>query len=1002
MEGFNSHLNMEQMNKALISLSEMYNKAAADGRPAPNEAEFRAYHLISLMASHGKFKGDQQAFLSMLQALRPEVRGAPMVQWALNVRAAFVAGNFVKFFNLVEEAAYLPACAAHTFFPAIRARALRTLSETLAPTSTRPVAVEVSWLEHVLRLDSEEEVVVLAASHGFTETSIISENDGTESQLAVLFVKGQYIDPPPPLMKKPSAWITSKAPGLRSVCVTSPASRPLTPEEISVLAEERRKQEEIRKEAVTAARAAATAAAQRRLEQAQAEAAQREAIAQAALRKQQLEVQAQHQAEQTRLETIRRAEEEAHRQRELALAADARRKAEEEAERLRKDAAERAAAEAARRAAAEAEARRIEAERRRRAAEEAERRRRIEEERRKAEELRRKVEALRVKVFERRYFEKWVTQMRRLVTERRRRERIAASLKACRVGIVPLQPEEVSAAEEALGGLGLGKDESSFQQGTVPTQHAEHDVERGALDLAPLLAPLLAQRNPETRSFIWKGAVLASNQESNMPTSNGTLTSHLLRWLHLQLSCGRIAASAAMGSVYVDGPIEIELRHGNSNNNGGSGGSLKSSAAASLMTCVSVSPPSQKISSAGKALAGASGIIIAAADGENTAMKTISELTAVLPPAAPALPVLLVATSDDQAQIWRTTWQTHCPHYPSHAISVVSANNNSSTGMVYSRTQLVQGLRWLGARSPIQPVLSVARLEDATRDALIAGMVAGSTLNSHSNSLNAAIEVVRSFVQASGASSEAAWQWPPPELSEGSLKGWYTKTTQTALLSALEDCRTSAVPSSEDSSVQQFLKIGQLAAIQQPLVMPASVHAEFCAELERRKQEARAAVVHMSKNAEQGVVVVGFISNGSGESPTRQQKRKWRHSPEGGPRDSPSDAGANSTRFRQTLVLLEQSLAAERSNERQFDQELEKAAGELGLKTTSATAVLENESAAAIEEDKIQEKTRDQNNGGGGSSQLRALQELNAELEKERKASRSLWQRMRATTSLLF
>lgn len=31
------------------------------------EAEFRAYHLLSLMGQHGKFKGDQQAFLSMLQ-----------------------------------------------------------------------------------------------------------------------------------------------------------------------------------------------------------------------------------------------------------------------------------------------------------------------------------------------------------------------------------------------------------------------------------------------------------------------------------------------------------------------------------------------------------------------------------------------------------------------------------------------------------------------------------------------------------------------------------------------------------------------------------------------------------------------------------------------------------------------------------------------------------------------------------------------------------------------
>lgn len=104
--------------QALISLNDMYNKLAAAGRPAQHgesgvrarfgscpacadatvnwcdtdhacsvalacngvnvlaprphflliaEAEFRAYHLLSLMGQHGKFKGDQQAFLSMLQ-----------------------------------------------------------------------------------------------------------------------------------------------------------------------------------------------------------------------------------------------------------------------------------------------------------------------------------------------------------------------------------------------------------------------------------------------------------------------------------------------------------------------------------------------------------------------------------------------------------------------------------------------------------------------------------------------------------------------------------------------------------------------------------------------------------------------------------------------------------------------------------------------------------------------------------------------------------------------
>ena len=36
MEGFNSHLNMEQMNKALISLNDMYEKASQHGQQNEN------------------------------------------------------------------------------------------------------------------------------------------------------------------------------------------------------------------------------------------------------------------------------------------------------------------------------------------------------------------------------------------------------------------------------------------------------------------------------------------------------------------------------------------------------------------------------------------------------------------------------------------------------------------------------------------------------------------------------------------------------------------------------------------------------------------------------------------------------------------------------------------------------------------------------------------------------------------------------------------------------
>lgn len=49
MEGFNSHLNMEQMNKALISLNDMYNKLAAAGRPGQNGAQSMLVTCCSLL-----------------------------------------------------------------------------------------------------------------------------------------------------------------------------------------------------------------------------------------------------------------------------------------------------------------------------------------------------------------------------------------------------------------------------------------------------------------------------------------------------------------------------------------------------------------------------------------------------------------------------------------------------------------------------------------------------------------------------------------------------------------------------------------------------------------------------------------------------------------------------------------------------------------------------------------------------------------------------------------
>jgi len=951
------------------------------------EAEFRTYHLLSLMAQHGKFKGDQQAFLSTLQALRPEVRGSTMVQWALKLRANFVAGNFVRFFLLVQEATYLPACAAHTYFPAVRARFLRTLAETLSPTAARPGIVEIAWLRNAFMMDSDEEVIAVAATHGFTELT----TDAETGEPALLLGKGQYVDPPPPLIKRSSEWVRAKAPGLRSVCVTTPAGKPLSPEETAALQEQQRKAEQTRQEAAAAARAAAQAEEMRRQQAAAVAAEEWQQQQRAVYEAQQRKIEEEKRAQQVQAEAQRRAAEEAQIQKQIAEAAEARRVAAAAAERERKAAAQRAAIEAAQRAAAEAEARRLEAERKRREAEEAERRRREEEERRIAEELRQKAAALRERVFERKYFIRWVAQMRRLVAERRRKERIAASLKACRVGVVPGMAEEVAAAGAAFGDLDIHADadgdgfEKKERKSTSTFTYGNDSSGRGALDLASLIASLLAQNNPGVQTLFWKVAVLGSSlgSGSSKSTEGPTPTSSdsLLRWLQLQLSCGKLSSTSS-GSIHVDGPVEIELRRG-----------YDPLGSAVLKTCTAMPPASSfsgssassNISSSSykSALAGASGIVLAASGDEKAAALSARNLVAALPAAAPAVPVLLIAAGEEQAQLWLHTWLetlgSTLHNAKVHAISV-STNENS---LIYSKTQLAQGLRWLAARAPPQPVLAVVRLEDATRDALAA--ITMSTVGKCSSSLQTAVDLVTAAVKEAGASPEAAWQWPPPELTEGSLRHWYTAKSQNTLLSALGDIAAAASTASDTNAVAMHLKVSELLAVQQPLVLPATAHTNFSTALRAAIEQQK----DRERNAQQEQVQLLQLRS---LSPSRQQKRKWRHSPDG-EAERPSGAAAHA-RLRKNLISLEQNIALERSIERQFDAELAEAAGELGV-------VKSNNGGTEVVEDE-QEDEDDNVAVVFPTGQSRALQELNAALQQERKASHSLWRRMKTMATSLF
>ena len=376
------------------------------------------------MSQHGKYKGDQQAFMSMLQSLRVEVRESSAVRWVLDLKSSFVFSNFAKFFTLVRQAPYLLACLSHIYFPQVRAQCFRVLSETIMP--KQPSFIEASWFKKTLLLDSEEEALKLAQQHGFQ----VKLDDGSPT---IILVKGTYVPLPVPVIRYPSQFISSMAPGERSLCVTSPM-KPLDPEEVQRQMELRRKQQEQQERLQ---RQQEEMRKQMDLKRREEEQARQEAQKRLEIERQEQEKIRLAKEEADRLERVRRdqearhqAEEEIRKQNEREEK-ERRRKEEESkaAERLRaaREAKKRAEAIAAKRRAEEEEARRLAAEREAK---------RIAEENRRKEEERRKylICSLRKAILMKRYLDRWLDFTQKMIAERERALREAQNLKGCRVG----------------------------------------------------------------------------------------------------------------------------------------------------------------------------------------------------------------------------------------------------------------------------------------------------------------------------------------------------------------------------------------------------------------------------------------------------------------------------------------------------------------------------------------------------------------------------------------
>ncbi|KAI5951309.1 SAC3 [Candida jiufengensis] len=156
---------LEQFNKALQTLMEIYQDVRNNGGTSPNEAEFRAYHLLSHIRD--------PELERQIQNLPPSVFNDSKIQLALKLRKIVSQNNlvgrglhnligaldlYVEFFKVVysEETPLLMACLLETQFSEIRFYALKAMSRAF---HTKGKSYFVSNLANVLGFDSETKLI---------------------------------------------------------------------------------------------------------------------------------------------------------------------------------------------------------------------------------------------------------------------------------------------------------------------------------------------------------------------------------------------------------------------------------------------------------------------------------------------------------------------------------------------------------------------------------------------------------------------------------------------------------------------------------------------------------------------------------------------------------------------------------------------------------------------------------------------------------------------------
>ncbi|KAJ4893011.1 SAC3/GANP/Nin1/mts3/eIF-3 p25 family [Raphanus sativus] len=162
-EGFDAHLNIEQMNKTSVELFQMYDDHRKRGIAIPTEKEFRGYYALLKLDKHPGYKVEPSELSLDLANMTPEIRQTSEVLFARSVARGCRTGNFIAFFRLARKASYLQACLMHAHFSKLRTQALASLHAGIQNNQGIPVSDVSKWIGM-----EEEDIEALLEYHGFS------------------------------------------------------------------------------------------------------------------------------------------------------------------------------------------------------------------------------------------------------------------------------------------------------------------------------------------------------------------------------------------------------------------------------------------------------------------------------------------------------------------------------------------------------------------------------------------------------------------------------------------------------------------------------------------------------------------------------------------------------------------------------------------------------------------------------------------------------------------